>query len=194
MGPVRQNPIQRTVTSVHMRVHCTVHNCCTQYITAQNRPEWVSELEVNIPFQHKHGYIRDDNRPDNFPSYPPDNQHCSHDVYLREGGTQCSKTDHLQLENTTKRTTQPATEVYDSNQLQKQTSGLLVPCTKQPRFLATHKFREITSKTRDQWLKQMVLTNPDIDTFSVSLFELMTAWHHDIYFKYNVIFLNENNT
>ena len=26
------------------------------------------------------------NRPHNFPSYPPDNHHCSNDVYLREGG------------------------------------------------------------------------------------------------------------
>jgi len=26
------------------------------------------------------------NRADNYPSYPPDNQHCSDDVYLREGG------------------------------------------------------------------------------------------------------------
>ena len=26
------------------------------------------------------------NTPDNFPSYPPDNHHCSDDVYLREGG------------------------------------------------------------------------------------------------------------
>jgi len=26
------------------------------------------------------------NRPDNFPSYPPDNHHCSNDVYLRERG------------------------------------------------------------------------------------------------------------
>jgi len=25
------------------------------------------------------------NRPDNFPPYPPDNHHCSDDVYLREG-------------------------------------------------------------------------------------------------------------
>jgi len=25
------------------------------------------------------------NRLDNFPSYPPDNHHCSYDVYLREG-------------------------------------------------------------------------------------------------------------
>jgi len=31
MGPVRQNPIQRPVRSVNMCVHCTVHNCCTQY-------------------------------------------------------------------------------------------------------------------------------------------------------------------
>jgi len=26
------------------------------------------------------------NRPDNFPPYPPDNHHISDDVYLREGG------------------------------------------------------------------------------------------------------------
>ena len=26
------------------------------------------------------------NRPDNFPSYPPDSHHCSDDVYLRAGG------------------------------------------------------------------------------------------------------------
>ena len=28
------------------------------------------------------------NRPDSFPPYPPDNHHCSDDVYLREGGIQ----------------------------------------------------------------------------------------------------------
>jgi len=28
------------------------------------------------------------NRPDNFPPYPPDNHHCSDDVYLREGANQ----------------------------------------------------------------------------------------------------------
>ena len=28
MGPVRQTSIQRTVRSVHMCVHRTVHNCC----------------------------------------------------------------------------------------------------------------------------------------------------------------------
>jgi len=38
MGPVRQNPIQRLVRSVHMCVHCTVHNCCTQYCTEQTSP------------------------------------------------------------------------------------------------------------------------------------------------------------
>jgi len=59
MGPVRQNPIHRTVSSVHMCVHRTVHTCCTQYCTEQT---------------------------DNFPSCPPDNHHCSNDVYLREGG------------------------------------------------------------------------------------------------------------
>jgi len=60
MGPVRQNPIQRTVRSVHIRV-CS--SLCT--IVAHNTAQ---------------------NRPDNFPSCPPDNQHCSDDVYLRERG------------------------------------------------------------------------------------------------------------
>jgi len=31
MGPVRQKPVR----SVHLYVHCTVHNCCTQYCTEQ---------------------------------------------------------------------------------------------------------------------------------------------------------------
>jgi len=35
MGPVRQNPIQRTVRSVHVCVQFTVYNCCTQYCTEQ---------------------------------------------------------------------------------------------------------------------------------------------------------------
>ena len=59
MGPVRQNPIQRTV-SLFICVHCTVYNNVAHNI-AQNRP-------------------------DNFPSRPPDNHHCSDAVYLREGG------------------------------------------------------------------------------------------------------------
>ena len=37
MGPVRQNPIQRTVIGLFICVHCTVHNCCTQYCTEQTR-------------------------------------------------------------------------------------------------------------------------------------------------------------
>jgi len=35
MGPVRQNPIQTTVRSVHMCVHCTVYSGCTQYCAEQ---------------------------------------------------------------------------------------------------------------------------------------------------------------
>ena len=58
MGSVRQNPIQRTVRSVHV---CAVH--CVHNVTQ--------------------------NRSDNFPSCPPDNHHCSDDVYLRERG--CSQ-------------------------------------------------------------------------------------------------------
>jgi len=59
MGPVRQNPIQRTVSlSV-----CVCIALCT--IVAHNIAQ---------------------NRPDSFAPYPPDNHHCSDDVYLREGG------------------------------------------------------------------------------------------------------------
>jgi len=58
MGPVRQNPIQRTVSLFI----CVCIALCT--ITAHNTAQ---------------------NIPDNFPPYPPDNHHCSDDVYLREG-------------------------------------------------------------------------------------------------------------
>ena len=58
MGPVRQNPIQRTVI-------CVCIALCT--IVAHNIAQ---------------------NRPDSFPPYPPDNHHSSDDVYLREGGYQ----------------------------------------------------------------------------------------------------------
>ena len=51
LGPVRQNPIQRTVRSVHMCVHCTVHT-----IVAHNR-------------------LTAQKRPDNYPCYPIDNHH-----------------------------------------------------------------------------------------------------------------------
>jgi len=60
MGPVRQNPIQRTVSLFI----CVCIALCT--IVAHNIVQ---------------------NRPDSFPPYPPDNHHCSDDVYLREGGT-----------------------------------------------------------------------------------------------------------
>jgi len=60
MGPVRQNPVQRTVRSVHIHV-CSA--LCT--IVAHNIAQ---------------------NRPDNFPSYAPDNHYCSHEVYMRERG------------------------------------------------------------------------------------------------------------
>jgi len=59
MGPERQNPIQRTV-SLFICVRIAL---CT--IVAHNIAQ---------------------NRPDSFPPYPPDNHHCSDDVYLREGG------------------------------------------------------------------------------------------------------------
>jgi len=59
MGPVRQNPIQRTVSLFI----CVCITLCT--IVAHNIAQ---------------------NRPDSFPPNPPDNHHCSDDVYLREGG------------------------------------------------------------------------------------------------------------
>jgi len=52
--------MNRQLLGLFMCVHCTVHNCCTH--TTHNGPE-------------------------NFPSYTPDNHHCSDDVYLREGAT-----------------------------------------------------------------------------------------------------------
>jgi len=55
MGPVRQNPIQRTF-SLFIRVCIAL---CT--IVAHNIAR---------------------NRPDSFPPYPPDNHHCSDDVYF----------------------------------------------------------------------------------------------------------------
>ena len=74
MDPVRQNPIQRTVRSVHMCM------CCT--IAAHNIAQ---------------------NRPDSFPSYPPDNRHCSNNDYLRQGGTKRGITVH----NTTQKSQYP---------------------------------------------------------------------------------------
>ena len=66
MGPVRQHPIQRTVSLFI----CVCIALCT--IVTHNIAQ---------------------NRPDSFPPYPPDNHHCSDDVYLREGGSFNSHTD-----------------------------------------------------------------------------------------------------
>jgi len=65
MGPVRQNPIQRTVSLFI----CVCIALCTivAHDIAQNRPD------------------------NNFPPYPPDNHHISDDVYLREGGKMVSR-------------------------------------------------------------------------------------------------------
>jgi len=60
---VRQNPIQRTVSLFI----CVCIALCR--IVAHNIAQ---------------------NRPDSFPPYPPDNHHCSDDVYLREGGNKVS--------------------------------------------------------------------------------------------------------
>ena len=60
MGPVRENPIQRTVSLFI----CVCIALCTT--VAHNIAQ---------------------NRPDSFSPYPPDIHHCSDDVYLREGGS-----------------------------------------------------------------------------------------------------------
>ena len=57
MGPVRQNPIQRTVSLFI----CVCIALCTN--VAHNIAQ---------------------NRPDSFPPYPPDDHHSSDDVYLTE--------------------------------------------------------------------------------------------------------------
>jgi len=64
MDPVRQNPIQRTV-SLFICVCIALRTIVAHNITQ--------------------------NRPDSFPPYPPDNHHCSDDVYLREGGFEGKK-------------------------------------------------------------------------------------------------------
>ena len=64
MGRVRQNPIRRTVRSVHMCVQCALH-CAQLLCTILHRTDLII-----FP-----------------PSYPPDNHRCSDDVYFREGGT-----------------------------------------------------------------------------------------------------------
>ena len=64
MRPVRQNPIQRTVSLFTW----VCSSLCT--IVAHNTAQ---------------------NRPDNFPSCPPDNHHCSDDVYLRERGREACR-------------------------------------------------------------------------------------------------------
>ena len=73
MSPVRQNPIQRTVSLFI----CVCIALCT--IVARN-------------IAH--------NRPDSFPPYPPDNHHCLDDVYLREGGiTEFTKKQNYRIAN-----------------------------------------------------------------------------------------------
>jgi len=59
MGPVWQNPIQRTVRTAHLSVLMTVHSFSTQYNTEQF---WWSLL-------------------------PPDEHHSSDVVYRRRGGS-----------------------------------------------------------------------------------------------------------
>jgi len=59
MGPVRQNPIQRTV-SLFICVCIALRTIVAHNIAL--------------------------NRPDSFPPHPPDIHHISDDVYLREGG------------------------------------------------------------------------------------------------------------
>jgi len=71
MGPVRQNPIQRTVSLFI----CVCITLCT--IVAHNIAQ---------------------NRPDSFPPYPPDNHHCSDDVYLREGGPRFTRKTAIKME------------------------------------------------------------------------------------------------
>ena len=64
MGPVRQNPIQRTVKTAYLSVLMTVHNLV--HNTAQNSS-------------------------DNLPFLPPDNHHSSDVVYQRRKGGWCQR-------------------------------------------------------------------------------------------------------
>ena len=68
MGPVRQNPIQRTVSLFI----CVCIALCT--IVAHNIAQ---------------------NRPDSFPPYPPDDHHCSDDVYFEGRAVSSFRTAHM---------------------------------------------------------------------------------------------------
>jgi len=48
------------------------------------KPVWILTKQEMTGWRWHHNTAQ--NRPDNFPSYSPDNHHCSDDVYLREGG------------------------------------------------------------------------------------------------------------
>jgi len=91
MGPVRQNPIQRTVSSVHMCVQFTVYNC-TQYCTEQT---WWFSL------------------------CPPDNHHCSDDVYLRERGGVNSRKPEVHNMHCPQKRTKPESQITCTENLVK---------------------------------------------------------------------------
>jgi len=55
------------------------------------------------------------NRPDNFPSYPPDNHHCSDDVYLREGENTTSYNGSRQKTRTVPSRTDSRYQTFHSN-------------------------------------------------------------------------------
>ena len=86
MGPVRQNPIQRTV-SLFICVCIAVIALCT--IVAHNIAQ---------------------NRPDSFPPYPPDDHHSSDDVYLRRERQQNNSVTSINSDMATRQTTCDATK------------------------------------------------------------------------------------
>ena len=71
----------------YTKMNLSTVNWAQQYTT---QPRKLSGLFICVCialFTITVGHNTAQNRPDNFPSYPPDNHHCSDDVYLRQGET-----------------------------------------------------------------------------------------------------------
>jgi len=92
--PKKLNLTQRK----HIYTNKLQHKIMTKSQKAQSNQQIVRSVHACIALCTivVHNMPTAQNRPDNFLSYPPDNYHCSDDVYLREGGTPTETHIHTQ--------------------------------------------------------------------------------------------------
>ena len=74
--------------TVIQKIHTYIHK--NESMHSEMGPVWQNPIQrparsVHMCVHHTVHNVAQ-NRPDDFPSYPSDNHHCSNDVYLREGG------------------------------------------------------------------------------------------------------------